>query len=373
MIRFVKQTLAPLGQRTWGKFQADDGMSMAASLAYYALFSLFPLLLVTLSTLGFAAGPNSNVRVDILRLAAESLPANAFEVVEGVLTSLTENRGPLGLIGFATLLLGASGFFGALVACFDKIWAVNPASGAPAGFRGKALTALRAKASAFALVLGCVLLVLVSMIADLIIGGMLAAADNFAGDLAFIPLDTVLLAKAVQLGVSFVGLTVVLALLYRALPSTSVAWNDVWPAAVLAALLFMLLQRLVVGGVINLGGSYQGYGVIGGVMLLMFWLYLTLQVLLLGAELSYAFAELHGSRRKPAGQPKQQAIPAETVAGATAADDARARMPKASSQSERTARAAGVGVLVGAVGTALLSLAALVLGMLRAIRVLRRQ
>jgi membrane protein len=369
MISFVKQTLVPLGQRTWGKFQADDGMGMAASLAYYALFSLFPLLLVTLSTLGFAVGPNSNVRVDILRLAAESLPANAFEVVKEVLTSLTENRGPLGLIGFATLLLGASGFFGALNRCFDKIWAVAPGDDPSAGIRDKALSALRDKASAFALVLGCVLLVLLSMISDLIIGSLLAAADTFTGGLAFIPLDNVLLAKAIQLGVSFVGLTVVLALLYRVLPSTRVAWGDVWPAAVLAALLFMLLQRLVVGGVINLGGSYQGYGVIGGVMLLMFWLYLTLQVLLLGAELSYAFAELHGSRRTLADQPELPAAPAEETTGADVSAS-RAQDPGAR---ERAARAAGVGVLVGAAGTALLSLTALVVGTARALRVLRRR
>ena len=97
-------------------------------------------------------------------------------------------------------------------------------------------------------------------------------------------------------------------------------------------------------------------------MLLMFWIFLTSQVLLLGAELSYAYATLIGSRRAaPAGaaEPAQPA-PSDTAPAAEVAPP------------DRTARAAGVGVLVGALGTLALSAAALALGIVRMIRALRR-
>jgi membrane protein len=353
-----------LGQRTWQKFQADEGGNMAATLAYYALFSLFPLLLVTLSVLGYVAAPGTDVRADILRLAASSLPADAYTVVEEALSSLTANRGRVGIIGFATLLLGASGFFGALDKSLDKIWGVTVPE-QRGGFFASALATVRDKALAFALVFASVLLVLASTVANLVINALLAAASEYTG-LAGLSWADVALAQTVQLGVSFVVLAIVLALLYRVLPSTSVAWGDVWPAAALVALLFIALQRLVVGGVVNLGTSYEGYGVIGGVMLLLFWLYLALQLLLLGATFSFAFAERYGSRRTSA------ATSAPDTATPGAAEPLQPGADPTPTDRQRTARAAGLGVLVGMAATIALSAAALLLGVARATRILRR-
>jgi membrane protein len=360
----VFNAIASLGQRTWQKFQADEGGNMAATLAYYALFSLFPLLLVTLSLLGYIAAPGSDVRADILRLAASSLPADAYTIVEDALTNLTANRGRVGIVGFVTLLLSASGFFGALDKSLDRVWGVRAPSQS-GGFFASVLSTVRDKALAFALVFASVLLVLLSTIANLVIGALLSVASEYTGPAGLSWAD-VALAQAVQLGVSFVALMVVLALLYRMLPSTFVAWGDVWPAAALVALLFIMLQRLAVGGVVNLGSSYEGYGVIGGVMLLLFWLYLSLQLLLLGAEFSFAFAEHYGSRRASRNRSLSNTTPESTPEPQPATGQQREAR-------ERTAQAAGVGVLVGMIATAALSLTALVLGLARAARVLRRR
>jgi membrane protein len=274
-------------------FQAHQGANIAASLAYYALFSIFPLLLVTLSVVGFVAGPESGARVEILRLTAESLPEDAFTVVRDVLASLSENRRSVGLIGFATLLLSASGFFGALDRAFDTIWALPPRPPKRSGVLGSALKAARERAAAFGLVLACVLLLLLSTVFSLALGVAIELAGTIAGGIPQL-VDGAAVAQLVQLALTFALLTLALALVYRTLPATDVAWSDVWPAAALAALLFLVLQRLVVGGVVNLGASYQGYGVIGGVMLLMVWLFISLQVLLLGSTLSRAIAERRG-------------------------------------------------------------------------------
>jgi membrane protein len=366
MIDWFTKTLLPLLKLTAQKWQEDQCAEMGASLAYYTLFSLFPLLLVVLSIIGFAAGPDSGAREQILALASQSLPPSAYGTLEETLTSLRENRREVGIIGFVTLLLGASGFFGALDASFDKIWRPHMEESPANGLVSKVRAAAAKKALAFGLVLGSALLLLISMVAGVAVEVLLEAARGLVDGVPFVRLDDAWVLEVAQIGISFVMLALALVLLYRVLPTARIRFGDVWPGAVAAALLLLALQRLVVGGVVDLGASYRSYGVIGGVMLLLFWIYLTGQVLLLGAELSYAYATLHGSRR---GRDEPQSHPATEVA---APSPPSSQQREAERADERAARAAGMGVLVGALGAVALSLVALLMGMARLLRALRR-
>jgi membrane protein len=361
MVAFVKQKVLPLFQQAAREWQEDDCGNMAAALAYYALFSLFPLLLVVLSILGFIVGPTSDVTASILALAREGLPPDAYGIVEETLINLREERGTLGLIGFGTLLLTASGFFGALNRIMDKIWDADDGAEESAGIVAKALNAVKQKALAFALVLGCVLLVLLSMIANLVLEVLFAATRDLNGIAGLPATADMWLVQLAQAAISFLVLAGVLALVYKVLPAARVSFGDVWVGALLTALAFLLLQRLVIGGIVNLGDRYAGYGVIGGVLLLLFWISLTTQLLLFGAELTHAYATLFGSLRaaaRPEPPPQAEAPAISPRAGANHTGD--------------RAAAAGVGVLVGALGTLLLSVAALVLGAARVLRTLRR-
>jgi membrane protein len=361
MIAFVKQKAVPLFQQAAREWGEDDCADMAAALAYYALFSLFPLLLVVLSILGFIVGPTSDVTAVILALAREGLPPDAYGVVEETLINLREERGTLGLIGFGTLLVTASGFFGALSRIMDRIWDADEGADEGAGIVTKALNTVKQKAFAFALVLGCVLLVLLSMIANLAIEVLFAATRDLNAITGLPEVADVWLLQLSQAAISFLVLAGVLALIYRVLPAASVSFRDVWVGALFTALVFLLLQRLVIGGIVNLGDRYAGYGVIGGVLLLLFWISLTTQLLLFGAELSHAYATLFGSLRAE----ERPEPPAQSEAPA-------APPPTAGDHAGDRVAAAGVGVLVGALGTLLLSMAALVLGAARVLRTLRR-
>jgi membrane protein len=86
-------------------------------------------------------------------------------------------------------------------------------------------------------------------------------------------------------------------LLYKILPSTRIAWQDIWPGALFTAILWLILQQLISNSVISLGSRFRSYGVIGGFMVLMLWIYLTSQIFFLGGELTYTYAHLFGSRR----------------------------------------------------------------------------
>ena len=85
--------------------------------------------------------------------------------------------------------------------------------------------------------------------------------------------------------------------LYKTLPGTKVKWSDIWIGSLLAVSLFFLLQRLVSKEVIRIGEQFRAYGIIGGFMVLLLWIFLTCQIFLLGCEFTYVYTHLFGSRK----------------------------------------------------------------------------
>jgi membrane protein len=184
-----------------------------------------------------------------------------------------------GLIGAAILLMGASWVFSELVSAFNIIWDVEPAGGgARVWFRTTFLS--------FALVLASAFLLLVSMV--------VSAALTLAGD--WLTATTgggaawTILHQGINLGV----LTLLFAVLLRYLPQTAVAWGDVWPAALLTALLWSLLQSAI--AFVIAWSNYASYGAIGAVLALVAWVYSSSQILFFGAEFSAVYAHRYGSR-----------------------------------------------------------------------------
>lgn len=366
MGQFFKTKVIPVFQLTFEKWQKDGCADMAASLSYYALFSLFPLLLLILSVFGLVLGNNLDVRTQILDLSRESLPAEAFQIVDSTLNNLSAQGRGAGLIGLVVLLVSASGFFGALDRVFDKIWEVKPEAPADAGLLAKALFAIQQQSVSFLLVLGCALLVIVSTISGFVIDILLTFANSLTQYIGVNLSEQAWLLQLIQIGVSFLLMWLVLLLLFKFLPSLRVRWRDVWLGALLSAVAFIALQRIVVGGIVNLGSNYQSYGVIGGVMLLMFWIYLSSQVLLFGAEFSFAYTHLFGSRQA---QPAPVAAAPAPPVQRNLAPPPPVALPDANRQA---AAAAGIGVLLGVLGTVVVSIGALIVGITRMIKGLWR-
>lgn len=110
-------------------------------------------------------------------------------------------------------------------------------------------------------------------------------------------LNDLLIARVLQISSSFLVVALAVLLLLRFLPSTPTRWNDLWPSALLTTSLLLGLQQMVSHNIIQIGAQYNSYGVIGGVMILMLWIYFTCQIFFLGCEFSYVYAHLFGSRR----------------------------------------------------------------------------
>lgn len=301
MLQFMRDRLLPskpvqLLVQTGLKWQRDNCSAMGAALSYYALFSLFPILLVVLSVLGQVVGPETDLFAQIQIIGGRFLPPEARSIVKGTLVTLNETSTSAGLIGFGILLYSASTVFTMLNQAVDTIWQA-PESSTPKPLRQTVMAYVTNKVTGFVLVLSTALLLLVSMVSNLMIKGTIRFVEHFQTQLPWVDVDEIQLASGLQLGASVTILAIVSLILLKILPSTRTAWRDLWPGALLTAVLLAVLQRLVSSSVISIGSRYASYGVIGGVMILLLWIYFTCQIFFVGCEFSYVYAHLFGSRR----------------------------------------------------------------------------
>ncbi len=298
IIQYVRSHILPtkpaqLLIKTGLKWQQDSCPSMAAALSYYALFSLFPILLILLSVISQWIEPGTVAFETMRKTVEHSLPLEAYRMIEVTIGSLTKSSTGAGLIGFGLLLYSASTVFAALNDFVQKIWQVNSQS----SIRETIFSFLLNKLLSFLLVLGVALLLFVSLISNIVIKIVLQLVITFQETFAFVQIDALQIMQGLQFGSSVLILAIACCILFKILPSTKVAWQDTWLGALLTAFLLVGLQRLAGSSVISIGSRYLSYGVIGGVMILLLWLYLTCQIFLIGCELCYTYAHLFGSRR----------------------------------------------------------------------------
>lgn len=323
------------------KWQADNCIRLGASLSYYTIFSLFPLILVALLVVRLLFVNSEGAR-ELILTALSSVTGGFREDFDTALKAASETRRASGIIGTALLLLGSTWVFGELVSAFNIIWGLEAPS------RGGPLQLLRTTFSSFALVLAGIFLLLVSMI----ISALLAALGPLVSTLP----GGELLWRIIHTLITFCTLTLVFAMLLRYLPQTYVAWGDVWLGAILTALVWSLLQ-LAIAEYIALS-SYKDYGPVGAILALVAWVYLSSQVLFFGGEFTAVYARRYGSRAAPQPITTPQPAPLGFVTPSGP--------PPASAPAHIVDRAAGF--TLGVIGTLGVALLALLVGVGRAVR-----
>jgi membrane protein len=303
MLRYIRSTILPskpaqLLIQTGTKWDQENCPGMAASLAYFALFSLFPMLLVILSVIGLLVAPETEAFQQIQDAIERFLPPEVHDLIKGTIVALNENSVGAGVIGFGLLLWTASSVFAILRSSVNKIWQ-TPSRVSESGSVSKmVLFFVVNKLFSFLLVLGTALLLLVSLVSNIAIRTILKLVSTFQDTFAFIQVDELQLTRGLQTSSSFLILALAACVLFKILPSVYVGWGDVWLGALLTASLLVGLQQLVSNSVISVGSHFLSYGAIGTVMILLLWIFLTCQIFLLGCVFSYAFAHHFGSRRR---------------------------------------------------------------------------
>ncbi|WP_259732416.1 YihY/virulence factor BrkB family protein [Synechocystis sp. CS-94] len=278
------------------KWQKDNCIDMGAALAYYALFSLFPICLVMLSIAGRLLGSDSNYYLQLIGFAQNILPEQPFRVFQQALTNLNQSSFSAGIIGFGILVLTASRIFDALNQSVKKIWAVAYQPRENAGVKHHAFNFIRNKILAFLLVLSTVMVFLLSMFANLAAKIFLTVLAEFGQSIPWVAFDSLGLIATLQTSISYFVITAVIVTLFKVLPPIRLQWWDIFPGAVLTAAAMVGLQNAVSSGIIRIGENLQAYGVVGNVMVLLLWIYLIFQVFFIGCEFTFVFTYIFGSR-----------------------------------------------------------------------------
>jgi membrane protein len=252
-------------------------MQAAAALAYYALFSIAPLLLIVISIVGLVFGPDAaraSVMDQMRGLVGESGARGIEQMLAGV-RDPTANAAA-GLVGVVVLLFGASGVFGQLKDALNTIWE------APAPPGGMIASYVRGRFLSFAMVLAVGFLLLVSL---LVSAGLQAVGTYMTGLLP----GSEGIWEGVNFLVSWGTITLLFAMIFKYIPDKEIRWRDVWIGALISALLFSLGKTLI-GLYLGRSAVASAYGAAGSLVVLLVWVYYSSLLVLLGAEFSHVQA-----------------------------------------------------------------------------------
>jgi membrane protein len=252
-----------------------------AALAYYSVFSLGPIIVIAIAIAGVFFGHEavtSQVTASLKDMlgetgakAIEVMLAGASRPAEGALAAI---------LGIGTLLFAAIGVVVQLKDALNVVWEVEESESGLWHFS-------RNYVLSFAAVLALGFLLLVS----LLVTAALAAAGKFVAP--YMP-EAVL--HIVSTMVSFAVVTALFAMMFKWLPDVSVGWRDVWLGAVLTALFFEV-GKAAIGFYIGKQGLESTYGAAASIVVVLIWVYYTSQIILMGAEITHAYAK-HGRSLK---------------------------------------------------------------------------
>lgn len=281
----VKQAWA-LVKQSLSSWSDDYAPSMGAALSYYTLFSIAPLLIIVISVAGLFFGADAVRGVIFAQLQSLMGPQGA-KAIEEMLSTASDAKtgGVAAIVSVVGLLIGATTVFNELQNDLDRIWR------APARVKSSGIwTLLRTRLLSFGMVLGVAFLLTVSLVTSAAIATMGKWWGAWFGGWE-------VLAHILDVVVNFGLLTAIFALIYKMIPRVHVSWHDVWTGAAVTSLLFVI-GKFLIGLYLGKSDMTSSFGAAGSMVLVMVWVYYSSQIFLFGAEFTWVYANLYGSRRE---------------------------------------------------------------------------
>jgi membrane protein len=284
----------------FGEWSRQKVPRLGASLAFYTLLSLAPLLLVVLSIVGLVFGPQA-AESDIIQQMQSLVGPQAAKAIQAVLEgSRNTTHGMIATtIGIVTLLFGASGVMIELRDALNTIWDVPTPQ--QSGMQ-KVVAFLKERLFSFTLVLAVGFLLVVSLAISAWISALGAASAWF------LPAHEAIL-HAVNAFVSFFVITGLFAAIYKFMPDVPIEWRDVILGGTVTSLLFET-GKLLLGIYLGKATFASSYGAAASIVVLIVWVYYSSQIFFFGAEFTKVFARRYGSQpdRYPEGMVQDTAI-----------------------------------------------------------------
>jgi membrane protein len=268
------------------QFIENEVIKYCASLSYYTIFSIAPILIIAIAMGSFFFGKDA-VEGRVFGQINTLVGTNAAILIQEMLKNATLRRDNFGASVVAVLIfiVGVTGVFVEIQSSINRIW----------GLRAKPEKSLVqfvvSRLLSFAMVLSIGFVLVVSTVAGALIDLLNDKLDNFLPNTKFIILCANLLS-------TFVIITFMFTLIFKFLPDSIVKWKDAFVGAIFTAVLF-LGGKYLIGLYLSYSPGLSVYGAAGSVIIMLLWIYYSSILLYLGAEFTKVYALTHGHGIEP--------------------------------------------------------------------------
>jgi membrane protein len=269
------------------EFIHDNGMKLSASLSYYTIFSMGPILIIIISLAGIFWGREAvqgKIYGEINGLVGNAAALQIQEIIQNIEKSQLGTSGAL--IGFAVLLVGATGVFTEMQDSINYIWSIRAKP--KRGFVKLIINRL----ISFSLLIGLGFLLMVSLIINAVLDLLHETIQRYFDGLSVYIFQ----------GLNFISILAVItclfAVIFKVLPDATIRWRDSFVGAGFTSLLFLVGKSLISFYVANSSIGVT-YGAAASIIILLLWVYYTSIILFYGAEFTKVYTLNHGSGITP--------------------------------------------------------------------------
>jgi membrane protein len=274
-------------KQVFSEFIGDNVVKYSASLAYYTVLSLAPLLVIILTVTGFIFGKeviSGQLYFQLNKLVGHEAALQLQEIIKNV--KLSGNNFFATTVTVIVLLIGATGIFGEIQDSLNKIWGLRLKS------KRSWWKVLLDRVISFSLIISLGFVLIVSLLLNALaaaISGKIADFLPGLGDSLLFIIDT---------GISLTITTIVFGAIFKVLPDAKIKWRDVLTGAFITSCLF-LLGKYAIGYYLGQSNLGSVYGAAGSVIILMVWVYYSSAILYLGAVFTKVYATNFGGKIQP--------------------------------------------------------------------------
>jgi membrane protein len=287
MKAFSLKGIGHLLKDSFSGFSEDKVPKLGGALAYFTIFSIGPMLLVIIFLVGIILGKQA-VEGSLYQQIQQLVGSDSAQQIQQIIKSAAISKGGTiaFVIGLATLLIGATSIFTEIQDSINGIWQLKARPGQSWWHL------LISRLLSFGIVASIGFLLLVSLAASAFIEGLGKKLQDLVPSFGFMLFY--LLSQALTL----LTASFLFAMIFKLLPASQLHWRQVWPGALVTALLFMF-GRFAISFYISKGNFGDAYGAAGSLVIVLVWVYYSSLILYFGAEFTKAYCNRFGNGISP--------------------------------------------------------------------------
>lgn len=268
------------------EFHADNGLKLSASLSYYTLFSMAPMLLIVIAIGSVLLGKEAAAGYLYLQFEGLLGKTGALQLQEMINNVQISGDTPwVTALGIGTFLLGATGVFIEIQDSINTIWSIK------AKPKRGWVRFITTRVVSFSMVVGIGFLLMVT----LVLSAVMSMFDHWLS----IHLSAFAwLAYVLSHGITMSVVMLLFAVIFKVLPDAVLHWSDVLIGAFFTAVLF-LVGKYLINLYLSQSSTISAYGAAGAVVLLILWTYYSAIILYMGAEFTKVYANSFGGKIRP--------------------------------------------------------------------------